>query len=104
MRGGTEPDLRGQRQASCPSLCYEVQAHPMKARLLGSTKASIGNLAPDARAVGVSVLGQHHGQGVNQMVNLRQLLCGQSVGQDRTESLKSRLQAVQAQDESLIAR
>jgi hypothetical protein len=44
-----------------------VQAHAVKARLLGRTKARVGDLAPYPRAIGVAVAGEHHGQGVNQV-------------------------------------
>jgi hypothetical protein len=71
---------------------------------LRGTKTDIGYLAGDARAVGVSMMGKHHGQAVNQVVDLRHSGGGQRLGQDRPERLKSRLQTVQAQGESLMAR
>jgi len=49
------------------------------------------------------VAGEHHGQGVNQVVKLRHALRGQSVGQARAEGLEGRPQAVQAPDEGLVA-
>ena len=56
MRGFAEPDLRGQRQASCPALRQAVQTHAMKARLLGGTVSDVGHFAPDPRPVRVAVL------------------------------------------------
>src|SRR5215207_130730 len=75
----------------------------MKACLLGRTKTGIGHLAPDPRAIGMAVAGEHHGQGVNQMIKLRRVSRGQSAAQDRADSLEGRLQAVEPQDECLIA-
>jgi len=74
----------------------------MKASLLCRAEADVGHLAPDARTVRVSVLCEHDRQGVNQVVKLRRPLRGHSAGQDRSESLKGRLSAVEPEDESLI--
>ncbi len=76
----------------------------MKARLLGGAKPNLSHLAPDPRTVRVAVPGEHDGQGVNQMVKLWSSLRVQSAGQECAEGLKSWLQAVQTQDEGLIAR
>ncbi len=46
---------------------------------------------PDTRAIRVSVLREHDGQAINKVVNLRRSRGSHSGGQDRSESLKSRL-------------
>ena len=75
----------------------------MKASFLGGTISNISHLAPDMCAIRVSVAGEHDRHGVNQMGKLRRVLRGQSIRQDRAESLESGFQSVQTQHKSLIA-
>ncbi len=79
MRGFAQPDLHGTRQVSAFSLNNEVQADAVKSGLLGGAKSNISHLAGNAGAVRMTILRQHHGQAVNNVVEFWCVRCGERV-------------------------